>query len=171
MIKSVFVALALMVLTVATAGAGDLCFDEAASQYGINANILRAIAKVESNFNPRAVNWNRNGSYDFGIMQINSLWGYALGSEWWSTLGDPCTNIKAGAMILATCMKSYGYTWEAVGCYNSRTPARRDRYALAIFSQLQRLEREEQEKSAAAVAARPEVAAEARSDSGGKQQM
>jgi len=48
------------------------CFDEAACRYNISADILYAIAKVESNFNPGAVNWNKNGSYDYGIMQINS---------------------------------------------------------------------------------------------------
>jgi hypothetical protein len=125
--------------------ADSLCFDEAGAKYGINPLILRAIAKVESNFNPRAINWNRNGSYDFGVMQINSSWGYTLGREWWSTLGDPCTNIKAGAMILSACMDKYGYTWEAIGCYNSRTPDKRDRYAMMVYKQLQRIERDDRQ--------------------------
>lgn len=127
------------------AQADQLCFDEAGAQYGINPLILRAIAKVESNFNPRAINWNRNGTYDFGVMQINTIWAPVLGIERWNTLGDPCSNIKTGAMILADCMKKYGYTWEAIGCYNSRTPDKRDRYALKVFSQLQRIERDERE--------------------------
>ena len=37
------------------------CFDEAACRYNISAEILYAIAKVESNFNPGAVNkWRLN---------------------------------------------------------------------------------------------------------------
>ena len=95
-----------------------------------------------SNYNPRAVNRDTNGTYDFGVMQINSSWGYALGKEWWSTLGDPCTNIKAGAKILASCIKKYGYTWEAVGCYNSQTPGKKDKYAMIVFKQWQRMERD-----------------------------
>ena len=138
--------IAVLLFASTSAGAADsLCFDEAGAKYGINPLILRAIAKVESNFNPRAVNWNKNGSYDFGVMQINSSWGYALGKEWWSTLGDPCTNVKAGAMILSACMDKYGYTWEAIGCYNSRTPDKRDRYAMTVYKQLQRIERDDRQ--------------------------
>lgn len=136
-------AIALLLLLTTGAGAESLCFDEAGAQYRINPQILRAIAKVESNYNPRAINWNRNGTYDFGVMQINSSWGYTLGREWWSTLGDPCTNIKAGAMILSACMEKYGYTWEAIGCYNSQTPDKRDRYAMTVYKQLQRMERDD----------------------------
>jgi soluble lytic murein transglycosylase-like protein len=123
--------------------ADPLCFDEAGAQYGINPQILRAIAKVESNYNPRAINRNTNGTYDFGVMQINSIWAATLGKERWNALGDPCTNIKTGSSILAGCMKKYGYTWEAIGCYNSQTPDKRDKYAKMVFNQLQRIERDD----------------------------
>jgi hypothetical protein len=88
-------------------------------------------------------------------MQVNSLWGYTYGKEWWSTLGDPCTNIKAGAMILASCMKKYGYSWEAIGCYNSQTPGKRNKYAIAVFKQLQRIERGDRLASAKAIKDNP----------------
>jgi hypothetical protein len=140
----VFVIAALLCIA-AKVEAGSLCFEEAGAQYDINPSILRAIAKVESNFNPNAVNRNRNGTYDFGVMQINSIWAETLGLERWSTLGDPCSNIKTGAMILANCMKKYGYTWEAIGCYNSQTPDKRDRYAQMVYRQLQNIRREESE--------------------------
>ncbi len=137
--------LALLLLTATGAAAAEpYCFDEAGVQYGINPQILRAIAKVESNFNPGAINWNTNGSYDFGVMQINSIWAPTLGKERWNTLGDPCSNIKTGASILAGCMKKYGYTWEAIGCYNSQTPDKRDKYARSVFKQLQRLDKDDQ---------------------------
>ena len=136
--------LALILLLVATGASADsLCFEEAGEQYGINPRILRAIAKVESNFNPRAINWNTNGTYDFGVMQINSIWAATLGRERWKTLGDPCTNIKTGAQILSGCMKKYGYSWQAIGCYHSQTPDKRDRYAVTVFKQLQQIDREE----------------------------
>jgi len=134
--------LAALVLSAATAYGDPLCFDEAGAMYGIHPNILRAIAKVESNYQTRAINWNRNGTYDFGVMQINSNWAYTLGFERWKTLGDSCSNIKTGAMILAGCMKKYGYTWDAIGCYNSQTPDKRDRYARMVYHQLQSIERE-----------------------------
>lgn len=124
-------------MTAGTARAEELCFEEAGVEYSINPQILKAIAKVESNFKPRAVNYNKNGTYDFGVMQINSSWYYTLGKEWWMTLGDPCSNIKGGARILSGCMKKYGYSWEAIGCYNSQTPDKRDKYAMMVFKQLQ----------------------------------
>lgn len=143
MIRFRFICIIVVLLVSAGAYAEELCFEEAGVEYSINPKILEAIAKVESNFNPRAVNWNKNGTYDFGIMQINSLWGQTLGREWWSTLGDPCTNIKGGAMILSQCMKKYGYTWEAIGCYNSQTPSIRNKYAMAVYRQLQAIQQTE----------------------------
>jgi soluble lytic murein transglycosylase-like protein len=109
------------------------CFDEAACRYNISADILYAIAKVESNFNPGAVNWNKNGSYDYGVMQINSRWYKVLGADAWSQLGDPCYNVNVGAWILAGCMKRYGYTWEAVGCYNASSKNKRNGYAYKVW--------------------------------------
>lgn len=135
--------LALLLLIATGVQADPLCFDEAGAQYGINPQILRAIAKVESNYNPRAINRNTNGTYDFGVMQINSIWAASLGKERWNALGDPCTNIKTGGSILAGCMKKYGYTWEAIGCYNSQTPNKRDKYAKMVFNQLQRITRDD----------------------------
>lgn len=143
MLKIKLSCIIVMFLMATFAQADELCFDEAGVDYDINPQILRAIAKVESNFNPRAINRNKNGTYDFGIMQINSNWSYTLGMEWWNTLGDPCSNIKGGAMILSNCMKKYGYSWEAIGCYNSQTPSKRDKYAMSVFKQLQSIQQAE----------------------------
>jgi hypothetical protein len=119
--------------------ASAFCFEEAGAEYGINPQILRAIAKVESNFNPEAVNMNTNGTYDYGLMQINTIWAPTIGKERWSQLGDPCVNAKTGAYILKTCMNKYGYTWKAIGCYHSQTPDKRDNYSRKVFQQLQRV--------------------------------
>ena len=133
------VALAAILLIASGSEAFPFCFEEAGAQYGINPQILRAIAKVESNFNPTAVNRNSNGTYDFGLMQINSSWSATIGKERWQSLGDACYNAKTGAWILAMCMNKYGYTWKAIGCYNSQTPGKRDRYSKMVFDQLQRV--------------------------------
>lgn len=131
-------AAAALILALGT-DASAFCFEEAGAEYGINPQILRAIAKVESNFNARALNYNTNGTYDFGLMQINSIWAATIGKERWNTLGDPCSNAKTGAWILKTCMNKYGYTWKAIGCYHSQTPEKRDRYSKMVFDQLQRV--------------------------------
>ena len=67
-------------------------------------------------------------------MQINSSWEPTLRKLGipWGTLADPCTNVMVGAWVLSQCIRDYGYTWPAVGCYNSRTPSKRDRYAARI---------------------------------------
>ena len=110
------------------------CYEEAGAMYGIAPRLLWTISKGESNFNPAAVNFNNNGSYDYGLMQINSSWAPTLRKMGitWQSLADPCTNVKVGAWVLAQCIRDYGYTWTAVGCYNSRTPSKRDRYATRI---------------------------------------
>lgn len=112
------------------------CFEEAGRIYNLPPALLMSIAKQESNLRPDAINRNLNGSYDFGLMQINSSWAKRLGPELWSQLGDPCTNLKVGAWILRQCIDEYGYNWKAVGCYNSRTPGKNERYAQRIAMQL-----------------------------------
>lgn len=111
----------------------SFCFEEAGKEYGISPQLLWAIAKHESGFKTHAINYNSNGSFDFGLMQINSSWYDKLGYERWSMLGDACYNVKTGAWILSQCMLRYGNTWEAVGCYNSSKKSIRIRYANSIY--------------------------------------
>ena len=114
--------------------ADAFCYEEAGAMYGIPPILLWSISKGESDFNSQAVGWNKNGTYDYGLMQINSRWEPTLRKMGvtWESLADPCTNIKVGAWILANCIRDYGYTWKGVGCYNSRTPYHRNRYANKI---------------------------------------
>lgn len=127
--KTLFTTLLLIALPLY---ANAFCFEEAGDYYGISPQLLWSIAKTESNFNPTAINRNTNGSYDYGVMQINSIWAKKLGSTW-NALSDPCTNVKIGAWILAQCIQDYGNSWRAVGCYNSRTPSKGDKYATKVF--------------------------------------
>lgn len=97
------------------------CFDEASRMYGVSAVLLRAIAKVESGFNPRAYACNKNGTCDIGVMQINTSWLETL-ARWDITkedLFDACTNIKIGAWIASGLIAKHGLTWDAVGGYNA----------------------------------------------------
>lgn len=114
--------------------AAAFCFEEAGNRYGISPHLLYAISKGESSFNPLAINYNTNGTYDYGLMQINSSWEPTLRKFGisWNNLADPCTNVMVGAWVLSQCIRDYGYTWPAVGCYNSRTPSKRDRYAARV---------------------------------------
>ena len=136
-----FILMVLLGIIVSSNGkANAFCYEEAGAMYGIAPRLLWTISKGESNFNPAAVNYNSNGSYDFGLMQINSSWAPTLRKKGisWEALADPCTNVKVGAWVLAQCVSDYGYTWAAVGCYNSRTPSKRDKYAAKIARLLSR---------------------------------
>ena len=119
-----------------TVKAENFCFAEAGEIYNISPELLWGIAKHESGLNPRAINWNTNGTYDYGVMQINSSWERMLGREKWAMMTDPCMNIKTGAWILRQCINDYGYGWKAVGCYNSRSPGKGDKYARKVAGTL-----------------------------------
>ncbi|HOL44407.1 MAG TPA: lytic transglycosylase domain-containing protein [Methanothrix sp.] len=108
--------------------------------YDIPPVLLWAIASHESGFNPYAVNRNINGSYDYGLMQINSGWYPVLGPERWSRLSDPCYNVYIGAWVLHQCIQRHGYTWKAVGCYNSSNPKLSAGYIRKIYGQLLKAE-------------------------------
>ena len=132
------------------------CFDEAGAMYGINPQLLWAIAKVESDFNPTAINYNRNGNYDYGLMQINSWWYDRIGRELWTQLSDPCVNAKVGAWILAQCIQKHAYTWEAVGCYNAASKSKREEYANKVYRILSNQQSSEERPHALAVGASQE---------------
>lgn len=121
----------LLVLYSLPCTARAFCFEEAGEMYGVSPRLLWAITKAESNFNPRAVGRNTNGSVDVGCMQINSIWKKDLGPTW-EYLFDPCTNVKTGAWVLRQCIQKYGNTWRAVGCYHSQTPQLSEAYASKI---------------------------------------
>lgn len=121
------------------------CWSYASQKFGIDKNLLIAIAQVESEMNPGALNRNNNGSYDIGLMQINSFHMpklRKLGLTEEHLKRDPCVSILVGASILADMMKIYGYSWEAVGAYNAGTSKTRHevrmRYARKVWERYRR---------------------------------
>jgi soluble lytic murein transglycosylase-like protein len=96
------------------------CFDLAEATYAIPQRLLRAVAQVESGLRDLPPSHNADGSYDIGIMRINSGWlpslrRYGITRE---ALNNPCQNVIVGAWILAQNKQRLGPSWDAVGAYN-----------------------------------------------------
>ncbi|WP_241839293.1 lytic transglycosylase domain-containing protein [Rhodoferax antarcticus] len=143
--KSIFFVLCLVtpVFSMAQAVPFDQCFSEAAQRFSINKSLLMAIAKTESNLNPRAIGpTNKNGSFDIGLMQINSGWLPTLDRYGisYADLRLACTNIYVGAWIMANNISSHGQTWKAVGAYNAKTTSKREIYVYKVRKNLNELQ-------------------------------
>lgn len=127
----------------AQANSFDECFTSAAMRYSINKSLLVAIAQTESHLNPAALSReNQNGSYDIGLMQINSAWLPTL-NKYGVTLKDlrsACTNIYVGAWIMANNISRHGSTWNAVGAYNAKTISKREIYIAKVQKNLSAIE-------------------------------
>lgn len=113
------------------------CIVEAARCFQINPLLIKAIIWHESRNRQQAVNRNANHTIDIGIMQINTVHFKALKS-----LGidenllreSRCANVFSGAWVLKKNIDRYGYTWDGIGYYHSKTPIHHDRYVSKIIS-------------------------------------
>lgn len=126
MLSKVSQTASILLLATFSLNAAAFCFSEAGQRYGVDPELLKGIAKVESSLNANAMNTNhlvQTKSIDIGLMQINSRW---LKKGTLASLGytkehllDPCTNVMIGAWILANNFRTYGESWDAVGAYNA----------------------------------------------------
>lgn len=114
------------------------CVSAAAQYHTVNPWVLRAILKVESDFNPRAMNRNANGTVDVGMAQINSIhfaelgrWGIAP-----ANLMDGCIATYVAAWHLSKQIRKYGNSWFAVASYHSTSPCQNSRYAGLLWNAL-----------------------------------
>ncbi|MDL2268994.1 lytic transglycosylase domain-containing protein [Desulfosarcina sp. OttesenSCG-928-A07] len=127
-------------------------FASAAAELNVPLPILRAIARVESNGHPFAMNIAGKSlflsgkaeavseagkalaagkSFDSGIMQINSQWlsRFAIPVD---AVFDAEANIWLGSWILKNEIERHGQTWSAVARYHSPNPERGNRYVQKV---------------------------------------
>lgn len=80
------------------------------------ADAITMIRKCEnSQFNPKAVNWNKNGTWDTGIMMINQVHGYSL-----EDMQDWKKNIDVAYEIFKADDNSF-YSWSCAGVINQKS--------------------------------------------------
>lgn len=116
------------------------CMALVASIYHLPPRVLPSIQAVEGG-QPGSVRTNTNGSQDFGIMQVNSLWLPALAAHTGLTeatvrdrlVNRTCFNIAAaGAIFRLYLDETRGDLMLAVGNYHSHTPVHNAKYQVLV---------------------------------------
>ncbi len=90
----------------------DSIFEEAARLFDLPVNLLKAVAKTESGFNPNAV----SGSGAMGVMQLMPQTAKSLGV---TNPFDARQNIMGGAKYLKSTLDQFGDVTLALAAYNA----------------------------------------------------
>ena len=102
-------------------------FKRAADKWSIDENLLIAIARVESDFNPKAVSPpNKNGTRDYGIMQVNENTARHYGYDPAQLVDSVPDSVTVAARLLSDVRHELGnaYTHRTlIAAYNAGAPA------------------------------------------------
>lgn len=124
----------------------EKCVKASSQYFRVPPSVIKAILEVEGG-KVGTLSKNRNGSYDMGLMQINTVnlkWIKSrFPSVGWKELTyNPCVSIGVGTWILSEQIKGADSFWIGVGNYHSKTPRFRNIYlkkvAVAYKKQISR---------------------------------
>lgn len=113
------------------------CMVRAASDYSLPLRGLIAVWLTEGG-RIGTESRNRNGTTDYGPMQINTRWAERLQAKFGVTRQmltyDFCWSVRAGAYILRYEINQVGGSfWDGVGHYHSHTPTLKNAYIHRVY--------------------------------------
>ncbi|MDP9267617.1 MAG: lytic transglycosylase domain-containing protein [Acidobacteriota bacterium] len=109
----------------------DAIIDEAAAKHGVDSNLVRAVVKVESNFNPRAV--SRKGA--MGLMQLMPSTARSLQV---TNPFDARQNVDGGVRHLKSLLENFnGDVTRSVAAYNAGAGAVTRNHGVPPFAETQ----------------------------------
>jgi soluble lytic murein transglycosylase-like protein len=111
------------------------CINHAAITYHVPAKLIISVIEIEGGRNGMAIK-NKNGTYDLGVMQVNSIWVPKIkyfGITKQDLQFNPCTNVTVGSWILAKGMATAN-GWQGIGNYHSITSSYNQRYREKVKS-------------------------------------
>ena len=117
------------------------CINQAALTYFVPAKIIISVLTVEGG-EPGMASPNHNGTFDYGPMQINSIWLSKVAAYGYTKAQiqyDPCVNVMVGTWILsgkiaATVADNGKNYWTGVAGYHSLTPDLNSRYQNKVLT-------------------------------------
>lgn len=121
----------------------ETCVIQASAYYQAPPDLVRAVIRTEGGKTGK-VNRNSDGSFDMGLMQINSihlpeLAKYGINQE--MLINNECVNIFIGTFYLQKNILSGKDFWHGVGKYHSKTPSKNTIYQYKVWNNLQQVQR------------------------------
>lgn len=119
----------------------EVCIERAAAHYGAHPDIIRAVLRTENGKTGQILR-NKNGSFDIGPMQVNSvhlpeLAKYGITPN--MLKDDECLNIYIGTYYLQKGIITAPNYWNGVGKYHSATHFRNVSYQYRVWNNLNQL--------------------------------
>ncbi len=115
------------------------CINQAAISYYVPATLIIAVLHTEGGRNGMAKP-NKNGTFDYGPMQINTIWldkikpfGYTVQDLQF----NPCKNVEVGTWILSQSIANATHFGTGVGDYHSHTWHLNQKYLAKVVKHYQ----------------------------------
>jgi hypothetical protein len=111
------------------------CINQASISYHVPAELIIAVLKTE-NGRKGLAKANSNGTFDYGPMQINTIWVNRLQRYGYTKemlQYNPCINAWVGTWILGQKIASTPNFWRGVAAYHSYTVSENIPYQTKVW--------------------------------------